>query len=171
LQRRCVSKSTPRPWFHQYVIDYDQTSQRELLRTLKDLGNSRQEHGGNTAAWVEALRARARPLAIAVAVAVFAWFASRRLRRRDATAGLPPWYRTFARRVGDVGHVRQPGETFAVFHVRLKAAGFDAATLDPVTAALEQELYAGRPASPVAATALRASMARLEVPRRGARWV
>lgn len=128
-------------WFRKYVVDYDQSTQRELIRSIRSLA-SREERERTD--WGEELKRYAGPLGGGLAVVIVLGLLTRR-RRRGRGTGLPAYYAKLVEKLKAAGYERKPGETLAVFHARLLSDGVAPETVAPVAAAIERDLYAPEP--------------------------
>lgn len=136
-------------WFRQYVIDYDQTTQRELVRSITNLGKKRNFDAAGLKDWAKEY---GKPLAFTFVGVVAAVFLMRRKSVRARRSGMPDYYRRFLGKMRQANRPRQVGETYAAYHARLVAEGLDADLMDRLRAAIEQDLYAPEPtAEPVRA--------------------
>jgi transglutaminase-like putative cysteine protease len=124
--------------FRQYVIDYDQSSQRELIRSIRDMGGRTR---GNGSAWTEAFGGYAKAAAMLVTAVLVSFGLSRLSRRGGRRDELPAYYRRFLAKMARAGLTREVGETYAAFHERLKQRGVDRMAIDTVGGAIELDLY------------------------------
>jgi transglutaminase-like putative cysteine protease len=123
-------------WVTRYVIDYDLTTQGELLAAATAALTNLDAR----AALLAAFRLVLGLVAIALA-AVLVRRRRRRLRRGTRVPELPKYYRVFARKLARLNKARRHAETFRAFHHRLLEDGFDADVVTQVDRAIAAELY------------------------------
>ncbi len=149
-------------WFRQYVVDYDQSTQRELVKTLKNLAN---EKHGKPLDWRALATRYGKQLAFCVVAIVGALAIAMGARRRRVAKAMPRYYRVFLARVGAKDLRRHGGETMREFHARCAAGGFDAGTVAAVDRAIEADFYGAAPDGEGARQALVERCAQLKLAR------
>jgi hypothetical protein len=133
-------------WFREYVVDYDQTAQRDLLRSLRGISQNGQ---GDLLSWRELAKSYGRTAGIVIAIGLVVIAMMRIGRRPLKPDALPAYYRRFMRRMERRGLGRDVGETLTAYHRRLAAAEVDAEILQAVDRAIERDLYSPEPLSAV----------------------
>lgn len=125
-------------WFRQYVVDYDQRTQRDLIKSLRELATRDKDESGE---WKSALLRSSREIAVGVSVLIFGITAFFGLRRRRVARAWPAYYREYLRIARRFELERGVAETFREFHARAVAAGVDGELTARVDRALEAEFY------------------------------
>ena len=130
-------------WLHRYVIDYDQSTQRELWQEIRSLG----QRGPDLTPDIGAIA----PFYIWAfgtisGVAVFVVLIRSRSRRRTSAA-LPKYYQRFVGKLAKLHLARERGESFASFHRRVAPMLADRHILVAVDQAIHAELYGTEPVS------------------------
>lgn len=129
-------------WFNRYVIDYDRTTQRDLIQSIQDFGYKK---GSDQWSAVEWLKQVSMPV-LGFTAAILALLAALRfVRFRRLTSGMPAYYRVYTEILRKQGHTRETGETLRHFHARiLRLAPSETIHLEIATA-IESDLYSPDP--------------------------
>lgn len=135
-------------WLRKYFVEYDQSTQKELLVALHSLAK------GDTRADVWSWQSIATSLknflwpllgVIAIAIGLGIW------RRRAAPTDWPLYYKKFLQQMKRRGLQRDVGESLRAFHHRILESGKlseqEARTLHQIDRTIELDLYASRPKS------------------------
>jgi hypothetical protein len=129
-------------WLRQYLVDYDQGTQRDILHSLRDVGGKDPKGHRD---WHGLMLSVVKGIGVAGLVALGLWILARR-RRRRRRGTLPAYYERFLALVARRGLKRESGESFAQFHARLDEH-VDAELLHQVDSALSRDLYGPTPIS------------------------
>jgi len=128
-------------WFNRYVVDYNTSTQRELIRSFFQLGDK------NRSNWKLPWAAIGRGLLVASLLGLI--YAVLRNRRwvgwNPRSRVLPDYYRLFQRKMAQKGLERETGESYHAFHRRLIRRGIDRDLVERVDGALEEDLYTVHP--------------------------
>ena len=127
-------------WFNRYVINYDYSAQRDILRAARNV-NWRPRLEVSSLSLDENAKEL---LIIGVLFGVSLWLGSRVVKRRIRQLNVPFWYLPFMRKMRKHGFPRMAGETYRSWHERLVDAGYDENLIQKIDAALEQEIYGGK---------------------------
>lgn len=126
-------------WFRHYIVDYDQSTQKDLIRSLKNIGRKQK---GDKFDWGAAARSVGPWAAIVVILLILGSFVWRRAFSRGEIQRLPGYYLKFAGKMAKAGQERRRGETLGSWHERLIANGADQDLVHTIGAAVERDLYA-----------------------------
>jgi hypothetical protein len=129
-------------WFNRYVIDYDRTTQRDLIQSIQDFGYKK---GSDQWSAVEWLKQVSMPVLGFTAGVIVILAMLRFVRFRQNNAAVPPYYRAYSEFLQKKGHVRSTGETLRDFHGRIGPAIANHEFHLEVAAAIEQDLYSCQP--------------------------
>jgi len=134
-------------WLRRYVVDYDQSTQRSLLQSLRELAPKRDLTAEVKWLWFQNY---GRSIGLLVCVGVLFWWLGQLWRSQSQPLQLPRYYRKFLAKQQRAGRPRRVGETFAAYHQRLlgigvgAGVGVDRGVVEELDRRLERDLY-GRP--------------------------
>jgi hypothetical protein len=130
-------------WMHRYVINYDQSAQRDLIKQLQAIGRHGPE---NTLDHKSLIKFGESAAALLVAALVTLWLI-RRWIKPTKEQKLPRYYQIFLKRMQNFGYDRLIGESFEHYHSRLVSVLGDDNMLEAVDKAISHDLYSAQPKS------------------------
>lgn len=139
-------------WFNRYVVNYNTQAQRDLLKSMANA------HKGSAPVSVIIpwnLKTLECVLVFIVLVLYVTWIQRRQRMRERAGYKCPDYYRSFVKRIADLGWERHKGETYRRFHDRLVAGGVTPDLVRELDGALERDLYSNRNISDTLAKSLK----------------
>ena len=133
-------------WFRKYFLDYDQSTQKELLRTLQNIAQKSTQR--DLWQWDSLLSLAKRNASWGISGLVLVLSLGLAMTRRRAKSPWPPYYRRFLKRMGRLGFTKNEGETLRSFHKRI----LDSDILSPENRAMvskidhdiEKDIYGSR---------------------------
>ncbi|MEN9834494.1 MAG: hypothetical protein RL011_687, partial [Pseudomonadota bacterium] len=128
-------------WLHRYIIDYDQTTQRELWQEIRSFG----QRTPDLIPELGPVSLRYVLVTSIMAGFLFVIFLLRVRSYRSADLVLPSYYRLFSRKLNKIGLSRRPGESFRAFHQRVAAEIDDEIQIGTIDRAIHTDLYAENP--------------------------
>lgn len=133
-----------RYWLQRYLVDYNSQTQAGIFQNIGSGATWRKRGTASSVhqSWVV-------PLSSLLVLFIGGWLARRTWKgwRRRRGTFLPVYYLEFEARIKAMGWTRAAGETYARFHRRLIASGQFSEVVEEIGAALERDLYSGRPTS------------------------
>ena len=128
--------------FHKYIVNYDQSTQKELLNALQSLAQGQvRSESWSWERTLSLLKVSLSPgvVLFSVGIVVVIW------RRRRVSNDWPLYYQRFLRRMKKKGFQRDPGESLRTFHERILTSGGlttdDIQNIQEINIAIEKDLY------------------------------
>ena len=130
-------------WMHRYVINYDQSTQKDLLQKLQAMGR----HSPERTLDPKLLIKFGEYTAAVLIAAMLAWLAIRRWATPPQEQKIPRYYQVFLKRMQSLGYDRLLGESFQHYHNRLVTVFGDEKILEVIDKAIIHDLYSVQPSS------------------------
>ncbi len=150
-------------WFNRYIVNYNTQAQRDLFRSVAKMTQTNQQIS-------LLIPLNMRTLESILVLIVLILYCLKIIRKQRAKLArrkqMPEYYEIFLRKISVAGWDREPGETYPVFHRRLRRTGIRAPFLSELDSALERDLYAPSPTSDSVFKSLKNLMAQWKGPRR-----
>ena len=130
-------------WMHRYVINYDQSTQKDLIQQLQAIGR---HHPKNTLDLKSLRKFGEYTLSILVA-AIITFLLIRRWTKPEQRQKIPRYYQIFLKRMQNFGQDRLVGESFEHYHSRLIKILGDEKMIEIIDKAISHDLYSEHPSS------------------------
>ena len=130
-------------WMHRYVINYDQSAQKDLIKQLQAIGR----HGPENTPNFKSLIIFGESAASILVAAFLTFWLIRRWTKPMQEQKLPRYYQIFLKRMRIFGYDRLIGESFEHYHSRLVTLLGDEKMLEVINKAISHDLYSAQPRS------------------------
>ena len=130
-------------WMHRYVINYDQSAQKDLIKQLQAIGR----HGPENTPNFKSLIIFGESAASILVAAFLTFWLIRRWTKPLQEQKLPRYYQIFLKRMRIFGYDRLIGESFEHYHSRLVTLLGDEKMLEVINKAISHDLYSAQPRS------------------------
>ena len=130
-------------WMHRYVINYDQSTQKDLIKQLQAIGR----HGPENTLDLKSLLKFGEYTASILVAALLTFWLIRRSAKPAREQKIPRYYQVFLKRMRSLGYDRLVGESFQHYHSRLVTLFGDEKMLEVIDKAISHDLYSAQPSS------------------------
>ncbi len=131
-------------WFNRYVIDYDRSTQRNIVESIQNLGYKKGSDQWSVLEWFKQVSL---PILVGTAGIMLILVGLRFVRFKKQWTHIPIYYRHYVKTMRKKGFERQKGESLRLFHQRIAPAAPNMELHQDIARTIELDIYSQSPSS------------------------